>query len=141
MHNSGCAVADSLVRDEVTMIPHHVRYGLCMEDIHIAQLLHGNVETLVLMVLSEGALHVYGIKKMLYDRSDGYFGLSEGRLYPLLRKLESRGFVCGYEAISDTGRQVREYSLTQAGRTDLNAHIKAWDIFSDKMNKVMNLQP
>jgi len=108
-----------------------------MEEIHIAQLLHGNVETLVLKVLAEGALHVYGIKKMLYDRSDGYLGLSEGRLYPLLRQLESRGLVLGQQAVSSTGRMVRQYRITQAGKNNLDAHIKAWDVFSEKMNKVL----
>ena len=119
------------------MIPRNARYGCWMEESHITQLLHGNVETLVLKVLSQGSLHVYGIKKMLYDRSDGYLGLAEGRLYPLLRQLESRGFVSGRQAISSTGRRVREYRLTQVGRSYLDAHIKAWDIFSRKMNKVL----
>ena len=109
-----------------------------MEDNHITQLLHGNVEALVLKVLAEGSLHVYGIKKMLYDRSDGYFGLAEGRLYPLLRQLESRGFVSGRQSISGTGRRVYEYSLTAAGRSYLDAHIRAWGIFAHKMNKVIN---
>ena len=110
-----------------------------MEEIHITQLLYGNVETLVLKVLSGGSLHVYGIKKMLYDCSDGYLWLAEGRLYPLLRQLESRGLVCGRNAISCTGRRVREYSLTHAGRSELDAQIKAWVIFAHKMNKVLKI--
>jgi DNA-binding PadR family transcriptional regulator len=109
-----------------------------MNESHFRQLLCGSVETLVLKALSGGALHVYGIKKMMYDRSDGYLGLAEGRLYPLLRQLESRGFVCGREAISSTGRRVREYSLTQAGRGELDAQIKAWSIFSHKMNQILD---
>jgi len=109
-----------------------------MKETHIRQLLCGNVETLVLKVLSGGALHVYGIKKMIYDRSDGYLGLAEGRLYPLLRQLESRGCVSGCDAISSTGRRVREYSLTQGGRSELDAQINAWLIFTDKMNKVLS---
>jgi DNA-binding PadR family transcriptional regulator len=69
--------------------------------------------------------------------SDGYFGLAEGRLYPLLRKLEECGFVCGKDAVSDSGRIVREYSLTQSGRNQLNAQIRAWTIFTQKMNKIL----
>ena len=109
-----------------------------MEDRHITQLLHGNVEALVLKVLSGGSLHVYGIKKMLYDCSDGYLGLAEGRLYPLLKQLESRGLVCGRKAISSTGRVVREYNLTQAGSSYLDARIRAWGIFARKINKIIN---
>ena len=113
-------------------------YAVCMKETHIRQLLCGNVETLVLKVLYGGALHVYGIRKTLYERSNGYLGLAEGRLYPLLRQMESRGLVCGCNAISCTGRRVREYSLTQIGRSELDTQIKAWSIFAQKMNKVFN---
>ena len=110
---------------------------LAMEDRHMAELLHGNAAVLVLKVLSRGALHVYGIKRELYVRTDGYLGLSEGRLYPLLRRLERRGFVCGRDAVSNTGRRVRQYRISPAGRDELAAQMKAWNLFVGKMNSVL----
>ena len=108
-----------------------------MEDKHTAELLHGNVTVLVLKVLSRGPLHVYGIKRELYVRTDGYLGLAEGRLYPLLRHLERRGLVCGRDAVSNTGRRVRQYRITQVGRDELAAQTRAWLLFVGKMRSVL----
>ena len=114
-----------------------MRYAPVMNDRYIGQLVHGNVEVMVLSVLARGPLHVYGIKKAVYLASSGYFGLSEGRLYPLLRRFERLGYVVGRNALSSTGRLVREYSLTVDGRTELDARITAWRIFSAKLNGIM----
>jgi len=108
-----------------------------MEDRHAAELLHGNVAVLVLKILSQGGLHVYGIKRELYVRTDGYLGLAEGRLYPLLRQLEKRCLVYGEVAVSSTGRNVREYRITEAGLNELAAQMKAWSLFVSKMNRVL----
>ena len=89
-------------------------------------------------MLSRGALHVYGIKREIYELSDGCFKLSEGRLYPLLRQLENRGFVSGQDAVSNTGRLVREYRLTQSGAVELAARLKAWEIFVHKINWILD---
>lgn len=104
---------------------------------NIAQLLHGNVETLVLKILSEKALHVYGIKKMLYEHSDGYLGLAEGRLYPLLKELERHKLVRGRNTTSDTKRKVRKYTLTRTGQKELDTRLQAWKTFANKMNNIL----
>ncbi len=109
-----------------------------MEYNHFSQLLYGNVETLVLKVLDEGSLHAYGIKKLLYIRTNGYLGLTEARLYPLLRQLENSHYISSKQVKSDTGRIVREYSITQAGRGDLSIQLNAWKIFVRKMNLVLD---
>ena len=121
-------------------MPHHKRYDVFMNDRYIGQLIHGNVEIMVLKVLSKGALHVYGIKKYVYDHSDGYFGLSEGRLYPLLKKFEKYGYVSSRPSISTTGRMVCEYSLTKVGRDELDVRMNARRIFAGKLNKVLDFE-
>jgi PadR family transcriptional regulator, regulatory protein PadR len=110
---------------------------ISMNEGHTAELLHGNVAVLVLKVLSHGPRHAYGIKRELYEQTAGYLGLAEGRLYPLLQQLEKRGLVSGAAGVSHTGRRVREYRIRQAGRVELAAQLKAWELFVDKVNGVL----
>jgi len=108
-----------------------------MEDRYFAQLMYGNVETLVLSVLAGGPLHGYGIRGHLREHSDGYVVLSEGRLYPLLRRMERDGLVRSRLTRSVTRREVREYRLTAAGTRDLEARLRAWRTFSRHMGVLL----
>lgn len=56
-------------------------------------MLHGNAETLVLALLARQPQHGYQIRKELATRSQHYFQVAFGRLYPLLAAMEQRGLV------------------------------------------------
>jgi len=74
---------------------------------------------LILRVLSTEALHGYAIAQRIHMLSDQRLSVEEGSLYPALQKLLLKGWVKATPAISDTGRPVREYRLTAAGRKQL----------------------
>ena len=81
----------------------------------------GTLIMLVLRVLSGGPLHGYAIAQRIHILSREELSVEEGSLYPALQKLLLKGWVKAAPAVSETGRAVREYRLTPAGRKQLEA--------------------
>jgi transcriptional regulator len=84
-------------------------------------LLPGTLEMLVLKTLTHGPTHGYGIAQHIQGVSDGVFHLSEGSLYPALRRLLVKGWVTADWGVSENNRRARYYKLTPAGCTRLGA--------------------
>ena len=76
---------------------------------------------LVLRVLSTEPLHGYAIAQRIHTLSREELSVEEGSLYPALQKLLLKGWVSASSAISDTGRAVREYRITQTGKRQLES--------------------
>jgi PadR family transcriptional regulator, regulatory protein PadR len=79
----------------------------------------GTLIMLILRVLATGPLHGYAIAQRIHTLSREELSVEEGSLYPALQKLLLKGWVKASAAISETGRAVREYKLTPAGRKQL----------------------
>lgn len=91
------------------------------------QLIRGLLDTLVMAVIEEGPNYGFGIiealEKRLGDESDL---VREGTLYPLLHRLNSKGFLASHLAPGDRGRPRRYYRLTPEGRDFLAARRAEW---------------
>jgi transcriptional regulator len=74
---------------------------------------------LILRVLVTEPLHGYAIGRCIAELSGQELSVEEGSLYPALQKLLLKGWVKANPAVSETGRAVREYRLTPAGRKQL----------------------
>ena len=74
---------------------------------------------LILRVLAAQPLHGYAIAQRIAALSSGHLSVEEGSLYPALQRLLLKGWVKAAPAVSETGRAVREYRLTAAGRKQL----------------------
>jgi PadR family transcriptional regulator len=81
----------------------------------------GTLVLLILRVLAPEPLHGYAIAQRIAQRSNGELSVEEGSLYPALQKLILKGWVRAAPAVSQTGRRIREYQLTKAGRARLEA--------------------
>jgi PadR family transcriptional regulator len=81
----------------------------------------GTLVMLVLRVLAAGPLHGYAIAQRIAQLSSDELSVEEGSLYPALQKLLVKGWVKAAPAVSETGRQVREYRITPTGRKQLAA--------------------
>jgi transcriptional regulator len=79
----------------------------------------GTLVMLILRVLANEPLHGYAIAQRIAALSHDELSVEEGSLYPALQKLLLKGWVKATPAVSDTGRTVRTYRLTAAGRTQL----------------------
>jgi len=80
----------------------------------------GTLVMLILRVLAAGPLHGYAIAQRIALLSKDELSVEEGSLYPALQKLLLKGWVKAASAVSDTGRTVRTYRLTPAGRKQLD---------------------
>jgi PadR family transcriptional regulator, regulatory protein PadR len=74
-----------------------------------------------LATLIEGPLHGYAIVRRASELSDGSVRLSTGTLYALLERAIDEGLVVAGEPYEEGGRKRRDYSLTQLGRSELEA--------------------
>jgi PadR family transcriptional regulator len=83
----------------------------------------GTLNLIILRVLRGGALHGYAIARKIQLLSNDELQVEEGSLYPALQKLLIKGFVKAEWDVSDSGRKVRVYRLTPAGRKQLDAEL------------------
>ena len=86
--------------------------------------------TLSLMVLrtllTMGDQHGYGIARRIEQTSQGRLAINYGTLYPALLKLEQQGWISAKWGTSESGRRVKIYSLTRAGRKQLEQEEAQW---------------
>ena len=79
----------------------------------------GTAELAILSVLETGELHGYEIARRIEQQTHGKLRFTLASLYPLLYRMEKRGWVRGEWQISETGRRRRRYRLTSAGKKKL----------------------
>ena len=86
--------------------------------------------TLALMVLKTietmGPLHGYGIARRIEQTSGDLLSLNYGTLYPALLKLEQEGSIAAEWGVSENNRRAKFYSLTSAGRRQLEKEAQSW---------------
>jgi PadR family transcriptional regulator PadR len=86
--------------------------------------------TLALMILKTlqtvGPLHGYGIARRIEQVSGSLVSVKYGTLYPALLKLDQEGCIAAAWGISDNNRKAKFYSLTRAGRKQLEKEARQW---------------
>ena len=92
-----------------------------------SDLLQGTLDLLVLHVTALGPLHGYAIAQRIQQISKEALQIQQGSLYPALHRLEERGLLKGEWRASETGRDAKFYTLTKAGRKQLEAERSNWD--------------
>jgi PadR family transcriptional regulator len=104
-----------------------------------SDLLQGTLDVLVLKVvaLGPGSIHGYAIAQRLQQMSQDVLQVQQGSLYPALHRLEKRGWLRAAWAASDTGREARFYTLTKAGRKQLESESENWDRLSAAITGVL----
>jgi PadR family transcriptional regulator, regulatory protein PadR len=101
-------------------------------------LLQGTLDMLVLRVLSRGELHGWGITQKLEQLSRSALQVDEGSLYPALYRMEEKGLIEAEWGVTENNRRAKYYSLTRAGRKQLDAATEGWDRMSAIIALVMN---
>lgn len=105
------------------------------------ELIKGTLRTVILRLLDrEGRLYGYQMSKLVKDRSEGNYQLSEGSLYPLLHKLVKDGLLVT-ETETVNGRARRYYRITEAGRAAARDHREEFRRFLLTMRTLLDLQP
>lgn len=103
------------------------------------QLKKGALEILILRVIERSDVYGYELIKTLEENSDGYFTLKEGSLYPILYRLEDKGFIESYKKSFEGERKIprKYYKITQVGREALDEMIDTWHEFKGHMENMI----
>ena len=90
------------------------------------ELKRGSADLMILAMLEARARHGYEIAKLIDDRSDGVLRFHVGSLYPMLYRMERRGWIDGKWIEKSGQRRRRYYRLTSAGRRVLAEQRTSW---------------
>ena len=100
-------------------------------------LVQGTLDLLILKTLLPQSMHGWAIAKRIQQISGEVLQVQQGSLYPALHRLEQQGWIEAKWAESDTGRQAKFYSLTAAGRGQLEIETANWNRLSAAIGLVM----
>ena len=102
------------------------------------QLVPGTLEMLILQTLRQGEkMHGYAIANSIQQRSSEVLKVDEGALYPALHRLEVRGLLRSKWGLSENNRRAKYYSLTAAGKRELEREATTWGRVSAAIARVM----
>jgi PadR family transcriptional regulator PadR len=103
-----------------------------------ADVLPGTLDLLVLKTLDTlGPMHGFGIAQRIQQVSEELLQLNQGTLYPALLRLEQRGWIASQWGVSDNNRKAKFYSLTRAGRKQLQEEVASWERMSAVINRLL----
>jgi transcriptional regulator len=100
-------------------------------------LVQGTLDLLVLRTLSPQAMHGWAIAKRIQQLSSEVLQVQQGSLYPALHRLERQGWIEAKWAESETGRRAKFYSLTAAGRGQLEKETANWNRLSSAIDLIV----
>jgi PadR family transcriptional regulator PadR len=86
----------------------------------------GTAELAILSVLEGGPLHGYEMARRIEQQTKGALRFTLAALYPMLYRIEQRGWIRGTWETSSNGRRKRCYRLTPAGRKKLSPLRREW---------------
>ena len=96
----------------------------------------GSAELAILALLSQGSFYGFEIAKSIEERSGGALQFTLASLYPMLYELERRGWIKGQWKNNSEGRDRRYYSLTAAGKKQLDPLRKEWRAFFTALDQI-----
>jgi PadR family transcriptional regulator, regulatory protein PadR len=98
----------------------------------------GALEMMILQVLRRQALHGYGLVQHIQRTSNDLLRVEEGSLYPALQRLLKAGYVSARWSVSASGRRVRSYQLTPAGRKHLEREVSSFEQMLEGIRLVLS---
>jgi PadR family transcriptional regulator PadR len=102
-----------------------------------SDLVQGTLDLLILKTIALEPKHGWAIAKRIQQISRDVLQVQQGSLYPALHRLEQKAWIKAKWAETETGRQAKFYSLTAAGRTQLEKEAANWDRLSSAINLVV----
>ena len=102
-------------------------------------LVQGTLDLLVLKILALQPLHGWALSQRLKQVSGDVLQVSDGSLYPALRKLEQQGWIRAEWKPTENNRRAKFYSLTRLGRRHLEKEAASWERISAAISGVLRL--
>lgn len=104
------------------------------------ELKKGSAELLILSLVEDQPRHGYDISKLIEVRSKGTLRFNVASLYPLLYRLEKRGWIQGRWVEKAGQRRRRYYRLTAEGRKILAAQRRGWKTFVEAIRRITGVE-
>ena len=105
------------------------------------EIVKGAVDLLVLQTLAWGPSHGFAIAKWVAGRTEGTLVVEDAALYQALHRMERKDLVDAEWGVSDTGRRVRVYTLTEMGQRHLQTQRVYWRRFTGAMTQLLDAVP
>jgi transcriptional regulator len=100
-------------------------------------LVQGTLDLLILKTISNEPKHGWAIAKLIQQVSQEELQIQQGSLYPALHRLEQQGWIRAEWRETETGRQAKFYTLTRAGRKQMERELANWERLSHAINLVV----
>ncbi len=100
----------------------------------------GSAELMVLSLIEDQARHGYDVSKLIEARSQGELRFHVASLYPLLYRLEDRGWIQGRWVEKPGQRRRRYYSITKEGKNILEQQRRSWKSFVEAVSRVTGIE-
>ena len=104
-------------------------------------LLQGNLEMMILRVLSGGPQHGWGVAQRIHVLSSEELKIEEGSLYLALYRMQCKGWIQAEWAQTKNNRRAKYYELTKAGQKRLQEQHSAWQRLCAAIGTVMRVEP
>ncbi len=105
-----------------------------------SDLLPGTLDLLILQTLTSEPNHGWAIAQRIQQVSNDLLKVQQGSLYPALHRLEHQGWIQSEWGKSEQKRRAKFYSLTRAGRKQLETETSKWERLSAGVNLVIAAQ-
>jgi transcriptional regulator len=104
-----------------------------------SDVLQGTLDLMILKTLDTlGAMHGWGIAQRIRQVSGDLLQLNQGTLYPALLRVEQKGWISSEWKITENNRRAKYYSLTSAGKKQLEAETLEWERFAGVMARMLS---
>jgi PadR family transcriptional regulator PadR len=100
-------------------------------------LVQGTLDLLILKTLALGPQHGWAIAQRIRQVSKEVLQVQQGSLYPALHRLEQQGWIQAEWGESDNNRRAKYYSLTRAGRGQLEREATSWERLSAAISAIV----
>ncbi|SDZ27881.1 DNA-binding transcriptional regulator, PadR family [Proteiniborus ethanoligenes] len=103
------------------------------------QLKKGVLNILILKMINRKDMYGYELIQIMDEKSNGYFKLKEGSLYPVLYRLEDEGLIESYWNQEPYKRTVprKYYKITKKGKAVLKVYIEEWNDFLESTKSIL----
>jgi PadR family transcriptional regulator PadR len=106
-----------------------------------SDMIQGTLDLLILNTISLQPENGWAIAKRIQQVSNDVLQVTQGALYPALHRLEQQGWIHADWRTTETGREAKYYTLTKAGRTQLQKELAQWERLSNAVELVIRMSP
>jgi transcriptional regulator len=104
-------------------------------------LLQGTLELIVLQLLRAEPTNGYDLTLRIQAVTRDVLNVNAGSLYPALYRLEQRGLIRAKWSETENGRRAKVYSVTAAGKKQLEEQRESWERFSGALQAILRVTP